>query len=211
MKNVKSLFIAACLIYTFSACEEPQEMIMEDNPSGLSFNDKASQPAEIPFKAKLHTSQAEDALSIICSVNSPTDFWAMEHQVGGGQGTHLGNFTVDLTFCFHIVLDGEGFPDLEGGFGEYDGSDGLEAPIIMAANGDLLYAEVLEESSLVPVQNETYDFEFDDVWYIIGGTGRFENASGEFNGHGKVRSDGTGTDHVWEGTLILPNASSNQD
>lgn len=127
----------------------------------------------------------------------------MEHQIGGGQGTHLGNFTVDLKFCFHIVLNEQGFPDLEGGFGEYGPREGVEIPMIKASNGDLLYAEIHEDSKLVPIQNDNYSFEFYDVWHIIGGTGRFKNASGEFIGHGLVRIDGTGTDHDWEGTIIL--------
>ena len=206
MKPFKLLLVIGSLAFMFTACEAPQDLYFsnEETQADLTMQANSSKQVEVPFKAKLFTGQAEDALSVICSVNSPTDFWALEHQVGGGEGTHLGSFNVDLKFCFHIVLTDQGLPDIEGGFGEYDGSDGGgQLPIIEAANGDRLFAEVREESRLVPIQNENYSFEFDDVWYITGGTGRFENASGEFVGYGLVRSDGTGTDHHWVGTIIL--------
>jgi len=205
MKPFKLLFVIGSMLIMFTACEAPQDLNLntENNQADLTTWAKSHKQAEVPFKAKLFTSQAEDGLSVICSVNSPTDLWALEHQVGGGEGTHIGRFNVDFKFCFHIVLNDQGLPDIEGGFGEYDGSNGSELPIIEANNGDRLYAEVREASRLVPIQNENYSFEFNDTWYILGGTGRFENASGEFVGYGLVRSDGTGTDHVWEGTIIL--------
>lgn len=117
MKTLKLLLITCCLIFTVTACEENQDLITEDNLSELNMQAKSSKQVEVPFKAKLFTGQAEDALTEMCSFNSPTDFWGLEHQVGGDQGTHMGNFTVDLMFCIHIVLDDQGFPDLGGGFG----------------------------------------------------------------------------------------------
>lgn len=204
MKNYKCLLVVMSLIYAFTACEKAQDLMLEDGLNEVQLRSKPSKMVSVPFKAKLFTGQADDALTEICSYTSPTDFWAMEHQVGGGTATHLGKFDVDLTFCFHVVLNEEGLPDVAGGFGEYNGAEGREEPIIIAANGDRLFAEVREESSMVPIQSDSYIFEFDDVWYITGGTGRFENASGEFVGHGMVRSDGTGTDHTWTGNIILP-------
>lgn len=206
MKSFKLIFVLGSMTFMLTACEAPQDLNFnnEATSADLKAQTKSSKQVEVPFKAKLFTGQAEDALTEICSVSSPTDFWALEHQVGGGEGTHIGRFNVDFKFCFHIVLNDQGLPDLENGFGEYNGGDGLgQAPIIEAVNGDRLYAEVREASRLVPIQNENYNFKFDDTWYITGGTGRFENASGEFIGYGLVRSDGTGTDHVWEGTIIL--------
>lgn len=203
MKAFKLLFVLGSMLFLPFACEEPEDLIIQENLNELNLKVKTSNPAEVPFKARLFTEQAEDALTTICSFTSPNDFWALEHQIGGGNATHLGNFEVDFKFCFHIVLDEVGQPDLAGGFGEYNGAEGDTPPIIIAANGDHLYAEVREESNLVPIQDENYNFEFDDVWYITGGTGRFENATGEFVGRGMIRSDGTGTDHVWEGTIIL--------
>ncbi|MCM8569372.1 hypothetical protein NE848_08275 [Gramella jeungdoensis] len=203
MKAFKVLFVLGSMLFMLTACEEPEDLNTQDKLTELNLQAKTSNHVGVPFKARLFTEQAEDALTEICSFTSPNDFWAMEHQIGGGNATHLGNFNVDFKFCFHIALDDQGFPDLESGFGQYNGSEGSTAPLIVAANGDQLFAEVREESELIPIQNEKYNFEFDDIWYITGGTGRFENASGEFVGYGLVRSDGTGTDHVWDGTIIL--------
>ena len=203
MKTLRLLFIIGGLTCMLSACEDEHYLLSENNVTELNLQAKTAKDVELPFKAKLFTGQAEDALTEICSFTSQTDFWALEHQVGGGNATHLGNFNVDLHFCFHIVLDDQGLPNIEGGFGEYNGAEGVEEPIIEAANGDRLFVEFREAGRLVPIQNENYNFEFDDVWYITGGTGRFENASGQFVGHGMVRKDGTGTDHDWEGTINL--------
>lgn len=206
MKTLKCLFIIGSLMYICIACEQSRNTKIEDNLHELPLHAKTSSVVEIPFKGKLFTGQAEDALTEICSFTSPSDFWGLEHQVGGGSATHLGKFTVDLKFCFHVVLNDQGLPDLDGGFGEYGCEYCPEGvvPIIVASNADQLFAEVREQSRLIPIQNGKYNFEFDDVWYITGGTGRFENASGEFIWHGMVRSDGTGTDHKWNGTIILP-------
>lgn len=183
-----------------TACEAPQDLnyMKEESQASFSLDGKTSKTVAVPFKAKLFTGQAEDALSVICSVNSPTDFWALEHQVGGGQATQLGNFTTDLEFCFHIVLDDQGNPDTEGGFGEYGTTGGY----MEAANGDRLFVST-PGSILIPIQDDFYSFRFEDKATINGGTGRYENAYGEFDINSRVRSDGTGTDHIWEGTISL--------
>ncbi|MFL1011020.1 hypothetical protein [Flavisericum labens] len=203
MKNLKLLFVFGSLICLLAACEKPQDIITEDNLTELNISAKKSNQMELPFKAKLFTGQAEDALTEICSFTSPTDFWGLEHQVGGGNATHLGNFTTDMTFCFHVVLDNQGVPDFLGGFGVYEDVEGY----MEAANGDRVFFTG-PGSSLVPIQDEEYMFAFEDICYINGGTGRYENASGEFNINSLVRIDGTGTDHNWEGTITLNNGKA---
>jgi hypothetical protein len=146
----------------------------------------------------MFTRPAQETPSETCTFNSPTDFWRPEHQVGTGNATHIGNFTTDLKFCFHIVLNDQGMPDFSGGFGEFTGADG----IIVANNGDHLYTQS-RGSQVMPIQDEHYVLEFFNVVDITGGTGRFKNASGQFVNHGLIRSDGTGTDHVQEGTIII--------
>ena len=199
MKTLKLLFIVGSLTGMLTACQESQDLITEDNLTELNQQAKSSKLVEVPFKAKLFTSQAEDALTEMCSFNSPTDFWGLEHQVGGGQGTHVGNFTVDLMFCIHIVLDDQGFPNLEGGFGEFTGG---EVSSLVAANGDeLFFIHPGGDFSLSP--NEGYTFLFEDICIIAGGTGHFENASGEFVWLGQTKVDGSGSDHTLDGTIIL--------
>ncbi|MFC4723196.1 hypothetical protein ACFO5O_12745 [Geojedonia litorea] len=204
MKLFKLLFVLGGVTHMLTACDAPQDLNFSDviTQADLKVTTNSNELTAVPFKAKLFTRQAEDALTEVCSFNSPTDFWGLEHQIGEGTGTHLGKFTVDFKFCFHIVLDEQGFPDFEGGFGEFDRAGG-SPPVIEAANGDRLFAEVREESSLIPIQDDTYRFKFENLWHITGGTGKFENASGEFIGYGMVRREGTGTDHTWEGRIIL--------
>ncbi|WP_053992790.1 hypothetical protein [Mangrovimonas sp. TPBH4] len=124
--------------------------------------------------------------------------WGQDHQLGYGNATHLGNFTVDLEFCFHVVLDSEGQPDFDAGFGEFSGADN----ILEANSGDFLFT-TSSGSQLIPIQDENYVFEFENHLTVTGGTGKFENASGEIINYGMVRNDGSGTDHHQEGTLIL--------
>lgn len=201
MKPFKLLFVTGSLVLMFTACEAPQDLNFKNDATSadLKVQAKSSKQVEVPFKAKLFTGQAEDALTEICSFNSPTDFWGLEHQVGGGEGTHMGNFTVDLKFCIHIVFDDQGFPDLENGFGEFTGG---EESALVAANGDqLFFIHPGGDFSLSP--NEGYTFLFEDICTITGGTGRFEKASGEFVWLGQTKNDGTGSDHILEGTIML--------
>ncbi|MDN3668076.1 hypothetical protein QWY93_01840 [Echinicola jeungdonensis] len=201
MKTLKFLFLIGGITCMLTACE----MFLEEAPrNGNQESDLVLQARSltkqlmVPYKAKMETSQADDALSEICSFISPTDFWGQEHQVGGGNATHIGNFTIDLKFCFHVVINEEGLPDIEGGFGEFTGGDG----IIEANNGDLLYTSA-DGGVLVPIQHDKYNFEFVTIFHVTGGTGRFENASGEITNYGFVKADGSGTDHIQEGTIIL--------
>jgi len=97
-----------------------------------------------------------------------------------------------------VVLDENGNPDFDNGFGEYK-DEGLEA-FFEAANGDRLYLDT-PEGLVFPSDKPGYRLEFHDITYITGGTGRFEGASGELQSNGYVGENQT--DHMWEGTLIL--------
>lgn len=203
MKLSKLLFVIVPMTFALISCENAiDEPVINDSHS-VKLKSKAHR--EIPFSAKFVTKAGPDAFKEMCSSNSQTDFWGLDQQIGGGNATHLGKFTTDMTFCFHVVL-GEAGPDFENGFGEViDGQGYFEA-----ANGDRLFLS-LPTGKVNPSQVPGYIFEFDDTYYFNGGTGRFKGASGQYSGHGLVREDGTGTDHLWEGTLILPNGSSQKD
>ncbi|WP_186755818.1 hypothetical protein [Echinicola salinicaeni] len=200
MRTLIFLFLLGCFSCCLTACvtDLNEGPINDPKGSDLVLQVKGSNYLEIPFKAKFQTRAAEDSGDGLCSFVSPQDFWRKEHQVGSGNATHIGNFTTDLRFCFHIVLNDEGLPDFEGGFGEFTGS----VNIITANNGDQLFTKG-NGSSIMPIQDEKYVLEFKHNIDVIGGTGRFENASGGFINYGKVRSDGSGTDHVHEGIIIL--------
>lgn len=196
---MKSLFylLIGVPIFILIGCSPSEDQDLEYE---LFHSEKMLQSiaVEIPYKAKFVTVQAEDAFNEMCLFNSPSDFWVLDHQLGSGNATHIGNFTTDLRFCFHVVLDENGAPYFEGGFGEFNGA----TSVIEANNGDKLYTEGTG-SKIKPSQKEGYLFEFEHLINITGGTGRFENATGEIINYGNVRADGTGTEHVQEGTIIL--------
>ena len=207
MKLCKLLFVIAPITCLLSACENTlyEEIFPEDTQSELF--SKSTSEREIPFSAKFVTKGAPDAFSEMCEFISPTDFWGLDHQIGAGKALHLGKFTTDMTFCFHVVLSPEGLPDFAGGFGDVvDGQGYFEA-----ANGDRLFL-LIPVGKVIPSQKPGYKGEFNDTYYISGGTGRFKMASGEINAKGLIRNgDNTGVDHIWKGTIILPNGLPSRD
>ena len=158
MKTLKLLLITCCLICATTACEENHDLITEDSINALSSQAKSSKQLKLPYKAKMFTTAAEDAPSGTCTFNSPTDFWRPEHQIGKGNATYIGNFTTNLEFCFHIVLNDQGQPDFRAGFGEFTGASN----IIEANNGDKLFTSG-SGGKLMPIQDETYIFEFVNI------------------------------------------------
>jgi len=118
-------------------------------------------------------------------------------QVGEGQATHLGRFSVLFTFC----VDATDLLD--------DGTltEGESAPywnglgILVAANGDELYVTV--EGAVLPSPDPGYDFQFQDPFVIIGGTGRFTDAEGGGTTDSYVTQATNVTEHAWSGTLVM--------
>jgi len=99
---------------------------------------------------------------------------------GGGTATHLGRYTVALSFCSH--------PD-----GTLDAGQGT----FRAANGDLLHFTFEGTSTFVP----PVSLHFTSFATFSGGSGRFVAASGEATVTGTVDvSTEAGSGH-WEGTI----------
>ena len=182
MKNLKFSFI----------------VLMAIVPLSFACDDEGPTSVEIPFEAEFYTEAGENSFAETCQPPvSETDFWGREHQVGSGTATELGNFTTDLTFCIHAIFDENGAPDFAGGFGKYTDGEGY----MEAENGDRIFVSI-PEGQVKPTEKPGYSFEFQDIIYINGGTGRFEGASGELLSDSYVGA--TSTDHIWTGTLILP-------
>ena len=121
-------------------------------------------------------------------------------QAGEGTATHLGRFTVRITFCMDasailddgVLGEGESVP--------YDRGWG----VLTAANGDELYVEIA--GAVLPSDHPAFDFEFHDPFRFAGGTGRFEGAAGGGTTDSFVTQTPERTTHDWHGTLILPGA-----
>jgi len=194
-----------CLLFLFAlvgillSCEKSGDDVI--------FNDAALEGESValkggmrsvPFKAKFYTKRNYDAVIGTCEEDP---FLEYNYQVGEGTGTHLGKFTTEIYFC------GNGF--------EYKNGEG----VFVAANGDELYFSVPSPGEIglimpVPSPDPLYEFYFQDPFTIVGGTGRFEGASGSgfTESYVDLFVDGDPTqfipehqtDHVFTGTLTLP-------
>lgn len=165
-------------------------------------DDGNNQPEVIDFTATFTTSQAADAFTEFCQ-DDPTenDFWGIEHQVGDGTMTGIGDIEVDITFCIHIVYDENSLPDPENGFGVYYSID--EDSYFEDDNGDRIFFETDGDGLVYPSDDENYVLEFQDNFVITGGTGAYAGASGSMSSDSYVDINGLVT-HTWEGTLVIP-------
>ncbi|RZV56769.1 MAG: hypothetical protein EX254_10555 [Flavobacteriaceae bacterium] len=98
-----------------------------------------------------------------------------------GNATHLGRITHLEEWCWNGTQ-----PDL-----------GTRSIILKAANGDVLYG--------TPISVEWYSlFDFQEIVQIDGGTGRFENATGEFTQYVVISRDEIPSgDNVVSGTYAV--------
>lgn len=202
--NVNLLIFATIMGLTVVSCEKSgDEALLNDtlsqgqdetsNLAGIKGNMRA-----VPFKAKFYTKRNYDAIIGTCDEDPFLDY---NYQVGEGTGTHLGKFTTEIFFC------GNGF--------DYKNGEG----VFVAANGDELYFLVPSPGEIghimpLPEPDPLYEFQFQDPFTFVGGTGRFEGASGGgyTDSYVDLFVDGDPTqfipehqtDHVLTGTLILP-------
>jgi hypothetical protein len=146
---------------------------------------------ETPFQARAYTDLAGLAPDPLCG--DPPRF--LNTQVGAGEATHLGRFTVHITFCVDatdllddgMLTEGESVP-YDNGFG-----------VLVAANGDELYMAIA--GAVLPSDDPAFDFEFHDPFTFVGGTGRFEGATGEGMTDSFVDQAADRTYHDWSGVL----------
>ena len=108
---------------------------------------------------------------------------------GVGQATHLGNSKVHFNFCVDIS-------DLS----YFDTYAYLEA-----ANGDMIYIDV--SGNVIPGRTEDHPDYVVSYWRdpftILGGTGRFEGASGGGYSDDYNSSEDPYSHHNWEGTITM--------
>ena len=181
-----------------AACEAPTEpaAVAVDGLalSRVSAAGGGAQAVALPFEADFFTSGEGLAPDPACG-DPPR---LLNTQVGEGHATHLGWFSIRITFCMDVtdVLDdgrlteGESLP--------YDNGIGT----LVAANGDELHMEI--SGSVVPSADPAFDFEFHDPFRFTGGTGRFTGASGEGTSDSFVVQAEDRTTHEWSGMLVLP-------
>lgn len=182
---------ALTLVLAFAACDSPVAPPFDES---AQFARNADGTLSKPFKALLETRGLGIAPDAACG--APPRF--LNRQVGAGNATHTGRFTVYFQFCVDLtdLLDdgvltaGESLP--------YDNV----LAVLTAANGDELH--VGGTGVVLPSDQPGFDFEFHDSFSFTGGTGRFAGAAGGGATDSFVDQAADLTNHRWQATLILP-------
>lgn len=185
-------FAACSLALLAAACSEPLSPSPEDAALLVTTSDVQ---VAVPFKSHFYT----DQMSLVPDESCGAPPRLLNTQVGEGEATHLGRFSIRITFCLDatdILDDGQ---LTEGESLPYD--DGVGT--LIAANGDELHIAIA--GAVVPSNAPGFDFEFDDPFTFTGGTGRFADASGggTTNSFVSRQVQPTRTTHGWSGTLIF--------
>ena len=174
------LFILAC---EDSRLVEPDFDMMPQ--LGRMHGDAEAVTVALPFKTEFSVWDHSDYTDTRCG-DFPNFFLTME---GLGTATHLGKFTTRMTFCCNVVTGD--YWDTEGSF--------------VAANGDKLFIEI-PTGQIVPNEGDDSDYyqtRFNDLGEFVGGTGRFDGATGSWYTNAYVHdgADEWRTDLFSKGTL----------
>lgn len=160
----KLLFIVACLGLVH-ACSKFDELVEEMPDAELKSAELGADKTHetktvtLPFKTDFTVWNHTDPTDRSCG-DKPIYKLTMK---GEGIINHLGLMTTTMTFC----SGPEGYWDTD--------------IVFVAANGDELWASI-PEGIIIPNDEDNsnyYSRRFNDDMYFVGGTGRFEDASGE--------------------------------
>ncbi len=195
-KKINYVLLLSFLLLLIPGCNNSDEFIEEIQDIEL----KKAKPHKVtvPFKADfLGTYDYEsfifgpgpDVCEDIYSVKVFVDF--------EGNATHLGKMNGRFEFC----AGGPANPDIDKPNGTYAPSYSY----MVAANGDILYVTI---SGQVVIGREDDHPEhvvsyFRDEFKIIGGTGRFEGATGGGWSDDYNSSLDGNSHHYWEGTITM--------
>lgn len=188
---------ALALALLGGACDDPLSPGLPGaHPdAAVSPSHAADGSVTVPFEARFFT----DLVSIAPDASCGAPPRLLNTQEGYGEATHLGRFSVRITFCFDPsellddgrLTEGESLP--------YDNGVGT----LTAANGDELRIAIA--GAVLPSGHPDFDFEFSDPFGLVGGTGRFEGATGGGVTSSLVDFDSqpSRTVHEWSGTLTV--------
>jgi len=187
------LLAAAVLAMTAGACDNPLPTSGEQEAAFSVVNADGS--VDKPFKSHFTSASTGAVPDPACGAFPP---YLLEHQVGGGEATHLGEFTVEFFFCIDLtdLLDdgqltaGESIPYWNG------------TGTFTAANGDQLYVGNIA-GEIVPSTRPGFNSEFHDDFEFTGGTGRFAGASGSGSMDSYVQQSPNHVVHDWHGILTV--------
>ena len=201
MKTLKLIGITLIGIMLLFACEKQDDEIISANDvfqkSGELGANHETEMVTVPFKATFTVWRALPPGTGECEEGSSRETMMMK---GEGQMAHLGQLReIFFTFCTNSQ-------------GAYSNSSIGVPNKFVAANGDELYVNANGQIMLYTGDNPEYQFYFNDDLVFIGGTGRFEGASGSAKTNAYVHAGSTDNDgddpfytdfFMEEGTLTL--------
>lgn len=192
MKTFKLLFLIGILCSLLSGCSKDE--VTTNNEELL----KSAQPVKVtlPFEAHLLGNM------VIADFENPEciqeGYAAHVIVEAEGTATHMGKVNVTFDFC----AIGPDDPDIPGEDYKYTG--GIFT--LEAANGDQLFID-MEGSSVIVGRTEDHpEYVVDYFRYkitILGGTGRFEGASGELHADDYDTNLNDYSVHNWYGEITL--------
>lgn len=189
MKKLLTIILTFCFLAIFTGCEQTDDQLLE-NPTSLKYQEAQMRTLgfNLVFKGNYEfpTHGAECAEGTFPVRNA-----------GEGTGTHFKKLSTVFEFCVKPTGPGSGtYP--EGYFNAYFEDE----------NGDRLFVDVSGEvfAGRVPGMPNYAISYFKDPFFIIGGTGKFEGATGHgyTNDYNFINKDGVQqTSHHWQGKIKM--------
>ena len=191
MKTILKIFISAAIFVLLAGCDKTDEFFENETPELK----KAQVEVTMPFEANL--------LGEITKI----DFEAHECIDEGyavraivecnGNATHMGKVSLTFNFCSGGAPD----PEVEGSIYTFAGCQ----VDLIAANGDVLYL-YYNDGVAIGGRTEEHPEHVSEYWRtpiaVLGGTGKFEGASGELSSDDYVTTDDV-THHRFYGEITL--------
>ena len=193
MQALLKIFYLMAVISLVAGCDKTDEFFDTQDVELKS----AQVMVTVPFKANFVGNYLEGTgPNSMCGEWDPANglFWGIVLNDGEGNATHLGKFTHHFEFCCDFAS------------GIYPGPTGHMEGYFVSANGDKLFVSVAGQVLNGRLDHHPADVNsyFTDPWEIIGGTGRFEGATGSGMTDDYNRdSYPDNSFHHWTGTITM--------
>jgi hypothetical protein len=159
MKKIMNIAAIATILLAFAACQKDSTSVSN---SGQDETTMKKQPVTKNFKINNSSGVFEYSYNSECGPS-----YTQASIIGSGTATHIGNFDTEASFC--VDENGSATSDINGTF--------------TAANGDQIIYYMSDPSAGIYFDEEgLMHMEFD----IVGGTGRFDGATGYYSLVGTV-------------------------
>lgn len=196
MKKIKNILLIAVALSLVFSCSKS-----DVDEMAVSLKKAKAEPATVtvPFKADFVGTYMYAGPEASCGAWDPASgqFYGMVINEGTGTGTHLGRFTHYFEFCCNFMTGVYPLHHMVAYF--------------TAANGDILY--VACEGQVLDGRLEDHPEDVNSYWkdpfVIMGGTGRFEGATGSgYTDDYNRDSYPENSFHHWRGTITLATGKS---